>query len=63
VPADFQPQPNADEVDAVFAMPLSAFLDAHQHIHWDVRSKATTQCVAKGWMTIIALQFWQQLNT
>jgi hypothetical protein len=43
VPADFQPQPNADEVDAVFAMPLSAFLDAHQHIHWDVRSKSTTQ--------------------
>eukprot|EP00882_Tetradesmus_deserticola_P022368 GHRQ01024270.1.p1 GENE.GHRQ01024270.1~~GHRQ01024270.1.p1 ORF type:complete len:245 (+),score=61.68 GHRQ01024270.1:655-1389(+) len=43
VPADFQPQPNADEVDAVFAMPLSAFLEAQQHIHWDVRSKSTAQ--------------------
>ncbi|KAF6253594.1 NUDIX hydrolase domain-like protein [Scenedesmus sp. NREL 46B-D3] len=43
VPDDFQPQPNADEVDAVFAMPLSAFLDAHQHIHWDMRSKAATE--------------------
>jgi hypothetical protein len=40
VPSTFVPQPNPDEVQAVFSMPLSCFLDAQQHLHWDVRSKS-----------------------
>lgn len=39
VPTSFVPQPNPDEVQAVFSMPLSCFLDSHRHLHWDVRSK------------------------
>lgn len=40
VPCSFVPVPNPDEVQAVFSMPLSCFLDAQRHLHWDVRSKS-----------------------
>lgn len=40
VSPSFVPQPNPDEVQAVFSMPLSCFLDAQRHLHWDVRSKS-----------------------
>eukprot|EP00775_Hariotina_reticulata_P006022 gene6020-6260_t len=41
VPSSFVPLPNPEEVDAVFSMPLNRFLDAHQHMHWDMRGKSS----------------------
>lgn len=39
VPSSFAPQPNPEEVAAAFSMPLARFLQAHQHMHWDMRSR------------------------
>lgn len=40
VPRDFRPRPNPDEVAEAFSMPLSAFLERRNHLHWDFEGEA-----------------------